>query len=67
MTENQRLIFYNILYLQCLKLFDAFYNLGHVPTPEIVDLVRTIGERAEIPKEQLANLEIVEFHGATIH
>jgi len=67
MTENQRLIFYNALYHNALKLLYAFLEAGYIPDSKMVDTVRTIGRRGEVPKEQLNYLEIIEFHGATLH
>lgn len=67
MTENQKLLFYNVLYFNALKLLFAFLETGYLPDSEMVDAVRTIGKLGAVPEDQLNYLEMIEFHSVTLH
>jgi len=67
MTENQKLLFYNVLYFNALKLLFSFLETGYLPDSEMVNAVRAIGKLGAVPEDQLNYLEMIEFHSVTLH
>lgn len=56
-----------MLYTAMVKLLHLFLQDDYEPDAEMLDLVRTIGKRGEVPQELIDALDVVEFRGATLH
>lgn len=58
---------YNIIYKEYLWLIQSCLILGKPIPDKLIESAKEAGEMAEVPKERLAIIDLIEREGKTIH